>query len=416
MKIHILAHAYPGFLQYLYSTRPELSFQDYRAQYIAVDHECHFWGNSVWQIALRGLGYETSVAIANNEPMQQAWAVEHGEEFAPQRWLLDVSEAQIRRESPDILLITSYTMFPPEWLAHIRETYKRIKLIMMWCGAPFTDSRIFVNCDVVLSCIPELVARFRDSGQRAFHLNHAFDERVLNRISLDSKPAIDFSFIGQIILANQYHVRRAQILEKIAESVDIRIFTSSFENPISQYSQYVLRVSAYLVARVLKQTRVGETLLSAIPLLAKPAAWTEVPRNPILYKLARLTQPALFGLPMYQIMRNSKITFNSHIDLSSVSASNMRLFEATGVGTCLLTDSKANLSELFDRDHEIVAYESIEDCLEKIVWLLDHEDERNRIAAAGQKRTLRSHTFDARAPLLDSHIREALGAASGSAI
>ena len=86
----------------------------------------------------------------------------------------------------------------------------------------------------------------------------------------------------------------------------------------------------------------------------------------------------------------------------------MRLFETSGVGTCLLTDARHNLSGLFEADREIMVYESVEDCIEKIGWLLAHPLEAAQIAAAGQSRTLKDHTFARRAEVLDAHIQAAL--------
>jgi spore maturation protein CgeB len=119
-------------------------------------------------------------------------------------------------------------------------------------------------------------------------------------------------------------------------------------------------------------------------------------------------RPAVYGLEMFQTLRDSRVTFNNHIDLSAASASNMRLFESTGVGTCLLTDRKPNLPSLFEPDREVVAYGSTEECVEKVRWLLEHEAEREEIARAGQARVLREHTFAHRAPRLDALIRASL--------
>jgi len=54
---------------------------------------------------------------------------------------------------------------------------------------------------------------------------------------------------------------------------------------------------------------------------------------------------------------------------------------------------KENLPELFELDREVVAYTSPDDCVEKIRYLLDHENEREAIARAGQERTLKEHTY-----------------------
>jgi spore maturation protein CgeB len=83
----------------------------------------------------------------------------------------------------------------------------------------------------------------------------------------------------------------------------------------------------------------------------------------------------------------------------------MRLFEATGVGTCLLTDWKENLVELFEPDSEVLTYRSAEECVEKVKFILEHEDQRHTIAAAGQKRTLRQHTFKNRMAQIDEIIK-----------
>ncbi|HYG80937.1 MAG TPA: glycosyltransferase, partial [Pyrinomonadaceae bacterium] len=106
--------------------------------------------------------------------------------------------------------------------------------------------------------------------------------------------------------------------------------------------------------------------------------------------------------------RESRVVLNTHIDISTTSASNMRLFEVTGVGSCLLTDWKPNIGDLFEPDSEVITYRGAEECIEKVDYLLSHESERRAIAAAGQRRTLRDHTLARRAEQLDAIIRAAL--------
>jgi spore maturation protein CgeB len=84
------------------------------------------------------------------------------------------------------------------------------------------------------------------------------------------------------------------------------------------------------------------------------------------------------------------------------------MFEATGVGTCLLTDWKEHIADLFEPDEEVVTYKSAEECIEKAKWLLENPAERERIAKAGQKRTLRDHTFENRVELFDAIIKKQL--------
>jgi len=99
-----------------------------------------------------------------------------------------------------------------------------------------------------------------------------------------------------------------------------------------------------------------------------------------------------WGREMYQILCNSKITLNHHGDIAPY-ANNCRLYEATGVGILLITDWKENLHEMFEPGKEVVAYRNAEECAEFIQYYLEHDEEREAIAQAGQERTLREHTW-----------------------
>jgi spore maturation protein CgeB len=108
------------------------------------------------------------------------------------------------------------------------------------------------------------------------------------------------------------------------------------------------------------------------------------------------TRNPVFGIEMLNLFRNSKIVLNMHIGVAGNYAGNMRLFEVTGVGSCLLTDDKQNIKELFEPGKEIITYNGPRDCINKAKWLLDHDDERRDIALAGHERTLQSHTVNRR--------------------
>ena len=100
----------------------------------------------------------------------------------------------------------------------------------------------------------------------------------------------------------------------------------------------------------------------------------------------------VWGIEMYKTLQNSKITFNSHIDISGQFAGNMRMYEATGMGSMLLTDGKYSQHKNFD-DNEVVYYENVNDAIEKLEYYLRNDDERNKIAINGQKRTLKDYNY-----------------------
>ena len=90
------------------------------------------------------------------------------------------------------------------------------------------------------------------------------------------------------------------------------------------------------------------------------------------------------------------MTFNCHVDVAGRFAGCQRLYEATGVGTLLITDQKENMCEFFEPGKEVVTYEHEDDLVEKVRYYSTHDREREAIAKAGQQRTLRNHTIQER--------------------
>jgi len=105
------------------------------------------------------------------------------------------------------------------------------------------------------------------------------------------------------------------------------------------------------------------------------------------------------------IFSRSQITINPSIDNNF----NKRLFESTGCGALLISEYKDYLNSLFDIGKEIIVYRTPEECIDLIKYYLNHPDEAQTIAKAGQKRTLKDHTFESRikktAEILERHLR-----------
>ena len=118
--------------------------------------------------------------------------------------------------------------------------------------------------------------------------------------------------------------------------------------------------------------------------------------------------PPVMGMDMYNLIHQSKVTFNSHADMAAGDVGNMRLFEATGVGTCLLTDTGNNMSDLYEADKEVVIYKNLDEAIEKAKYLIEHPNVAQEIAAAGQKRTLKDHTTKVRCRQIDGIIQTKL--------
>jgi spore maturation protein CgeB len=400
LRLQVLVAEKPHYNTRFYAARPTLAAQPYADQLAALRADWFAW-QVFWSDALAGLGYETDVVIANAEPLQRRWASENGVTYAPDRWLFDITAAQVKAFKPDVLFVTSYHAFNAPYLRKLRADNPSIRLVLGWCGAPYVDPDVFYTFDLILSNIPELVAHFCAQGHDCRHVNHAFEPRVLEHINTKALPNADFTFVGGIIRRDQFHHGREELLLELIKRTDLQIYTTLLPAPPRVRYEIALRRFAYDSVR--RAERVGVPV-KKLPLIGKIARWNRRPRYPSMYgepSLLRRTQPPVFGLAMYQQLHDSRVTLNTHIDISASSASNLRLYEATGVGACLLTDWKENITGLFEPDTEIVTYRSADEAVEKVNYLLAHADQRRSIAAAGQRRALRDHTVGQRAAAVD---------------
>ena len=382
MRLLKIGVYYPAYLGQFYARRPGLAAEPYAAQHAALIDDC-FGSSDFWTGALSQLGYETCDLTINAEPLQRAWAAEHGLAFDEAGWLFQITEAQVRDFRPDVLIVADYSTMTAAFLRRLRDACPSIRLVLGWCGAPYGDGSVFAEWDVVLSCVPELVSHFREAGHRSRHVNHAFEPRVLERLGSGTAAAADFVFTGSLVKSERFHLGREKLLSRLVEETGLQVWSDVGPPPPPPHSR---------LRRVVRALRGA----------------SRAPQSSVDARIARRARPPLFGLDMFRQLRAGRVALNTHIDISTHSASNMRLFEATGVGACLLTDWKENLGELFEQDAEVVAYRDAEECVEKVKYLLAHESRRRDIAAAGQRRTLRDHSFASRAAIIDAVIREEL--------
>jgi hypothetical protein len=386
MRLLKLGVYYTTYLEQFYARRPGLAAESYYVQHAALIDD-RFGSSDFWTLAISRLGYETRDLVINAEPLQRAWAAERGLTFGESDWLFGITEAQVKDFHPDVLIVADYSTVTAAFLRRLREVCPSVRLVLGWCGAPYDDGSVFGEWDVVLSCVPELVAHFRENGHRSRHVNHAFEPRVLDGLgACEDATAADFVFIGSLVKSERFHLEREKLLSRLVAETGLQIWSEVGPPPPSRLRRAARRI-----------LRGGA---------ASP------PRSSVDARIAGRARAPLFGLDMFRQLRAGRVALNTHIDISTRGASNMRLFEATGVGSCLLTDWKENLGELFEPDSEVVAYRDAGECVEKVKYLLGHESRRRDIAAAGQRRTLRDHTFASRAALIDAVIREELSGGS----
>ena len=85
---------------------------------------------------------------------------------------------------------------------------------------------------------------------------------------------------------------------------------------------------------------------------------------------------------MFKVIGKSKIVLNAHSNITGDFKGNMRVFEALGSGSFLLTDAGTYPEHLIDGE-DFVSYKNTEDVLDKIKYFMSNDKERSEIAMSG---------------------------------
>lgn len=359
MRVLIVDTCYPAFLASHYRANPGLEQRSYDEQWRALMGT--FFGTAdSYSHYLRKLGHEAHEVVVNAEPLQRAWAREHGSKqrllgSLRRRAARDLVLAQAEWFEPDVVYVQHIGFLPPATMAALKA---RTRLLAGQIASEAPGAEHFRHLDLVLTSFPHFVPRFRAQGIAAEYFRIGFDPRVLDHLD-NSAPRHDVVFVGA--LGSLQHGRGNDLLERAAERIPIDVWGYNLG------------------------------------------------KRPPTSPLVRRYHGEAWGLDMLRALAGARIALNRHIDVAEDNANNMRLYEATGVGSLLLTDAKQNLGELFEVGREVIAYRDEAELVEAVEHYLGREDERAAVAAAGQRRTLLEHTYAVRmrelAGILDSYVR-----------
>jgi spore maturation protein CgeB len=364
MKLLRITTDYPDYLKQFYRQRPYLKDQSYAEQKKALEYDAFFW-EGYWTVKFSKLGYNVQEIIWNCKTLQTQWAKEHLPRSECYIYSLDeILLAQIKEFYPDIVWLNRWNI---DFLRLVKDKFPSIKLVIGWVGSsvPRNCLPFFLSTDIMFSCAPESIETLSAYRDHAYHINHWFVPDVLTRINTNIGLGHDVVFTGEIRLGSEHHIKRLSILQALIKQCKLEIYSSNVVNGTKRLS---------LLKRIHHKLK----------------------RNPYRHIMS-MSHQGVFGLDMIQLLHDSRISLNIHADSSSRFASNMKMFEISGSGSCLVTDWKENINDLFVEDTEVVTYKSIEECVEKVKWLLDNPKKRDEIAHAAQKRVENQHRFDQRA-------------------
>jgi spore maturation protein CgeB len=377
VRVLFLNSDYPSFLSSLYDAESGLALCGYAAQMDA--RNASLFGTADFMSRyMPGNGIAAIDIHANNRALQEAWLTSHrvnlsgwtlralcayGPERLRHRFVAfdrrqrrfgTILAAQIAAFRPTVLYNHDPGGISADWL---RSVLPVDCALVAQIASPREPSVNWPAYDLVISSLPNFVAAFRREGVAAEYMPLAFEPSVVQGLGTVARD-VPLSFVGSLSPA---HGERLRFLEALATQSDIAIWGDGAER---------LAPDSALLAR---------------------------------------HHGAVWGIEMFRVLARSQLTLNRHIDISESYANNMRLFEATGTGACLVTDWKENLHELFEPGKEVVAYRSSEECLDLIRYYEAHPTEREAIAQAGQARCLRDHSYERRMAELVTILKQRFG-------
>ena len=318
--------------------------------------------------SLRALQWDASIIVPNSLGLQDLWASEHNKlrpialgwehmqvlARAPiarhvLKWIPHAHRIllqQVKDVRPDVLLVQDINAIPPSLVEQLK---KYAGTVIGEIASPLPPNA-FVTCyDRIISALPSIVEKAQSLGVASTFLPLGFDARWATKSDTTTRE-IDAVFVGSF---TRLQPTTAPLLRAVAEAIPgFRVYGT------------------------------------AKPDALEAAGLTKNYYGPV------------WGSEMFAVLGNSKIVVNRHGTVAGPYAVNMRMYETTGSGAALITESKSNLQELFNVGNEVMAYKDIEEAVDIAVNLLAAPNRLSSLALAGQERTLRDHTYDRRAESL----------------
>ncbi len=350
---------YPEYLNRWYQQHPGLSEQPYDTQAEMLFGD-GFAASHLFALELRRFGCDSRCIVANCEPLQKAWAREHGYAAEGRNWAMEILKRQIDHYRPDVLYCSDPITFDSRL---IRVLEARPPLVVGWRAAGVPPWSDFTEFDLILSNDPVSPEFCKKQGARATrYFLPGFPAWIAEAVK-DEPKMHDVVFCGQF---SHEHLRRVTLAEKLSlYAQQTREFTPAF-------------------------------------FVYKASDWRFQYAGPFV-------QSERWGLDLYREIRRGKIGFNNVIDFAKGESGNMRQFEVTGCGTLLLTEYNESLLQHFTPGREIETYASFEELVEKIRFYINNDAAREEIARRGQERCLREHGMLNRTQQLVDILGEFLG-------
>ena len=412
-----------SFVQAAYKSNPALQFLG------AIEQQKYFFENDsvfndYFDIRMRELGIECQSVVHDVQNIRDAWIRTSDFELTG-NFNLDFLLAVIRRFDANIIFEQSAGLLDKQMVLKLKAEIPNLVLVAAHIASPVNFENysehdlVFVGCESYIHPMEEV------GCGKVFLLRHGFDTRLVEKY-VSPQRVYDLTFVGNSGFRNPSYWSRYKYLDQLSGSGLLQSWSRpnqtgsddsgrwfSFRSMLGAtifnfvklsvgiLSCLVIKVCGFVLVPKGFRNLVTERLsrysneYQQLRRVAFPLNW-RFPKIPFYVRDSDRSNPQVFGSEMLRVLASSKITFHRRADLVDGCAGAMRLFEATGMGSLLLTDEDSDIDSVFEPGIEVVTYSSFQECVDKINYYLEHESERERIALKGQERTFNDHSLNAR--------------------
>lgn len=355
-------------------------------------------------------GYRVVETVADFRPLQEMWVRDTTASVDSN--LTDIFLEQVKTWKPDIIYFQELDVLGLQVRRSLKSTFPFIKVVTGFKGFPPKNYEDYQDLDFIFIPYPAFESQWHKAGITTYSLPHCFDpgdahwDRFREQRTIRPKPAV---FVGSSGYGNANQQGRYELLRELLASTPLEVW--GLEQPVHIAKLIIrsllLRFLSSLPRSVLLrlQTAAGLPVANVLvreSLLVKegklPLVEWYIDKKPLRDLFPKHVHEAISGVDYLTLLSEAQLALNIHTDVPG-EAGNIRMFEVTGVGTCLLVDRRQGLEELFSED-EILLYDSVDDCKRKIQDLLNNPGRALEIARRGHKRTWLSHTSEQRCQVI----------------
>lgn len=374
-----IASYYTKYLECFYNKNTQVDSLSYEEHYKLLVDDC-FAECDFIHPELKRLGNETKFIIYNDEKLQRKWRSDLKE-----KTLFEILCEQIKAYNPDVIFFSDMTILNNNQYIYIRSIVKENCKFVGWHFTVVNESfnSIFSCFDQIYTGNKYTQSLIKPVFENTKLLYHGFCSELLNKVNKIEKEN-KLVFPGSIFIGEEIHNNRIDMFGNLYKQnipCDFygHVYGSFIPNSIKQYIKWIINTNKPSKLRVETEKRI----------------------------LANINQ-SVFGLDYYNVLNRYTICVNQHAKIAGTGAGNMRMFEATGMGTCLLTDYREENADIFIPDEEIVVYKNYDELVEKAKYLINNPSVATEIAKKGQNRTLKEHSYKQKAEKMNEYIMELL--------